>query len=72
MRKELSKKESARVMKLAADMRPTENVHADPALADPSEAAGDELTEEESAAIHRFATDVRPTENFHPKSSKKD
>jgi len=70
--KDLSKKESARVMKLAVDMRPTENVHADPALADPIERAGRELTKEESAAIHRFATDMRPTENFHPKSSKED
>lgn len=62
----MSRKESAAVMAIATDMRPSENVHADPSLAEKGLRKGKELSAEESAAIMRFAADMRPGENFHP------
>lgn len=62
----MSRKESAAVMANATDMRPSENVHADPSLAEKGLRKGKELSAEESAAIMRFAADMRPGENFHP------
>ena len=63
---ELSREESAAFMAKAADMRPSENVHADPSLVENGLRKGTDLTFEESAAIMRLATDMRPGENFHP------
>lgn len=63
---EMSRKESATVMANATDMRPSENVHADPSLAEKGLRKGRELSAEESAAIMRLAADMRPGENFHP------
>ena len=66
MSEELSKKESAAVIANAVDMRPSENVHKDPALAEKGLRKGDDLTRQESAAIMHMAADVRSSENFHP------
>jgi alkylation response protein AidB-like acyl-CoA dehydrogenase len=63
---DLSDAESAALMALAADIRPGENVRADPRLAEHAPRGAGELSAEESAAILNFATDVRPGENFHP------
>jgi len=50
----------------AVDVRPSENVHADPALTEKGLRKGKELSAEESEAIMRLAADMRPGENFHP------
>jgi hypothetical protein len=63
---EMSREESAAVMANAADIRPSENMQADPALVEKGVRKAGELTREESAAILRIAADVRPGENFHP------
>jgi hypothetical protein len=63
---EMSKEESAAVLANATDIRPSENVHADPALAEHGPRKAGDLSLEESAAIHRLAADVRPGANFHP------
>lgn len=63
---ELSDAESAALMASAADIRPGENVHGDPRLAEPGLRRAGELSAEESAAILHLAADVRPGENFHP------
>ena len=63
---EMSRKESAAVMANATNMRPSENVHADPSLTEKGLRKGKELTAEESAAIMRLAADMRPGANFHP------
>ena len=63
---EMSRKESAAVMANATDMRPSENIHADPSLVEKGLRKGKELTAEESAAIMRLAADMRPGENFYP------
>ena len=63
---ELDRAESKAVMDNAADIRPGENVHNDPALHEKGLRKAGELTEEESAAILRLAANVRPDENFHP------
>jgi hypothetical protein len=62
----MSERESAAVMANAANMRPSENVHADPSLAEKGMRKGEELSAEESAAIMRLAADMRPGANFHP------
>lgn len=63
---EMSRKESAAVMANATDMRPSQNIHADPSLTEKGLRRSKELTAEESAAIMRLASDMRPGENFHP------
>lgn len=65
---ELDARESAKVLATAVDVRPTENVHGDPELADKPEQPGDDLSLDESEAILRIATDIRPAENYHPRS----
>lgn len=66
MADELDARESAKILSTAVDVRPTENVHADPELADKPEQPGGELSDEESDAILRIANDIRPGENYHP------
>ena len=63
---DLSKVESATIMHNAVDVRPTENVHHDPALAEKGVRKAGELTLEESEAILHLSTDVRPDGNWHP------
>lgn len=63
---EVDEEGSRKLLSVATDVRPTENVTGDKRLAEHGERGGKELTEEESAAILRLATDIRPGENFHP------
>ena len=63
---DLTRAEAAAVMAHATDIRPTENVHRDPRLAEHGIRTGADITEQESAAILRIASDVRPGETFHP------
>lgn len=65
MKDEVSKEESRRILSVASDVRPDENVHDDPALVPPATAKGRPVSTEESAWIMRLATDVRPLENVH-------
>ena len=66
MEGELTREESEAVLANAVDIRPTENVHADPKLTESPPRKAGELSEAESAAILTIATDVRPDENVHP------
>lgn len=63
---DLSISESAAILGNAADMRPDENFHDDPALKAKGLRGGRELTAEEAAAIMSLAANIRPSENFHP------
>lgn len=65
-RADISLEESREIMAMAADIRPDENVHHDPALAPGKVARGRPVTAEESARIMALAADVRPLENVHP------
>ena len=65
MADEVSEDESRKILAVASDVRPDENVHDDPALAAQGAAKGRPVTAEESARIMRLATDVRPLENVH-------
>ena len=61
----MNKSESKTTHANATDIRPTENVHADPGLSEHSTRRAGELSKAQSEAILRIATDVRPDENFH-------
>lgn len=66
MKDGISKDESSKIMSVATDMRPDENIHHDPALSPARPARGRPVTAEESRRIMALATNVRPLENVHP------
>ena len=66
MSNDISKEESRRIMATAADVRPDENVHRDPALAPALVPKARPVTAEESKLIMSLATNMRPLENVHP------
>ena len=66
LNKDISDEESRRIMDMATDVRPDENVHRDPALAPPPVAKARPVTSRESRMIMALATDMRPLENVHP------
>lgn len=65
MTKDISDEESRRIMTTAADVRPDENVHHDPALRPAPIARGRPVTSAESKAIMALAANMRPLENIH-------
>lgn len=65
MADDISMDESRKIMSVATDVRPDENVHHDPALSPPSLAQGRPVTADESKRIMALATNVRPLENVH-------
>jgi hypothetical protein len=65
MNGEISRDESRKIMTVATDVRPDENIHHDPALSPAPPARGRPVTTEESRRILTLATNVRPLENVH-------
>ncbi|ATI80710.1 hypothetical protein [Sphingobium yanoikuyae] len=68
MSDDMSFDESRKILTIATDVRPDENVHDDPALSAVRTAQGRPVTAEESRRIMKLATDIRPMENVHPGS----
>nr|WP_232307054.1 hypothetical protein [Sphingomonas sp. Y57] len=64
--KDISSEESRRIMTMATDVRPDENVHRDPTLAPPPVTRARPVTSQESRMIMALASDMRPLENVHP------
>lgn len=65
MNDEISMDESRKIMTVATDVRPDENIHQDPALSPNPPSRGRPVTAEESKRIMALATNVRPLENVH-------
>jgi hypothetical protein len=65
MASDISLDESRKIMSVATDMRPDENVHRDPGMAPASVANGRPVSAKESARIMALATNIRPLENIH-------
>lgn len=66
MSDDISLDESRKIMAVATNVRPDENIHHDPALQPTPPARGRPVTSEESERIFALATNVRPFENVHP------
>ena len=69
MAAEISTDESRKIMSVATDVRPDENIHHDPGLSPKPLSRGRPVTAEESKRILTLATNVRPFENVHPDDS---
>lgn len=65
MADDISLDESRKIMSVATDMRPDENVHHDPAMSPAPVPSGRPVSAAESARIMALATDIRPLENIH-------
>jgi hypothetical protein len=63
---DISLDESRKIMAVATNVRPDENIHHDPALQPAPPPRGRPVTTEESERIFALATNVRPFENVHP------
>jgi hypothetical protein len=66
MADEISMDESRKIMAVATNVRPDENIHHDPALQPPPVPRSRPVTAEESKRILSLAANVRPLENVHP------
>lgn len=66
MADDISMDESRKIMTVATNVRPDENIHHDPALQPAPVPRGRPVTAEESKRILALATNVRPLENVHP------
>ena len=64
MTDDISKDESRRILTVATDIRPDENVHDDPAMSATRASRSRAVTAEESRRIMTLATNVRPMENL--------
>ncbi|WP_313808802.1 hypothetical protein [Sphingobium sp.] len=68
MSDEMSLEESRKILSVATDIRPDENVHEDPALSVTRTSHGRPVTAAESRRIMSLAADIRPMENVHPEA----